>query len=229
MRSPISQLAALGLLLTTIVPAGRAQEPEVSYFSFVNAIATTEPTILTVNGKKIGDPFPPGFYTGGMGFIEKVAAISVKNGDLPPKQGSIALSPLTSPIIISFLKVEEPPPGSAEPKKTIQLLAIPCATTAKSRQLRAVYVAPDGPPLDVTIVQGRGGPDSASSQGNPTLTLKPRIPLDIPTNASPLTFYVGNKAVGAHDNDSKENFLLIFYVDPAGKIGMTEAVDSVIR
>lgn len=225
MKFPISRFT-LVLLATVILgeTTGRAQEPQPSFFSFLNAINSGDPTTLSVNGKKMGDPAPLGFYTGGMGFMEKNAALSVENGSLPKKEGTLPLSPETCPIAIAYLKVEPAPAGSeAPPKKSIVITAIPCSLAPKSSRVRVVYIGGQDP---ITLT-AKGFPRGGGKTPTASLTLRPGIPVELPLKESSLSFFVGDTPVGSRDTEGRDNYLLVFYPDDKGKLVFTSVLDFV--
>jgi hypothetical protein len=173
----------------------------------------------------MGCPYPFGFYTGGMGFMESSATLPITNGKLLPKVQSLQLSPTTSPIIIAYLKIEPPPPGEGETKKIIKLVGIPCSTAAKTSLLRAVYVGGKDPiVLDIKSGRGSEGKGSATQ-----LKLIPDTPVKVSLKGSPLQFFIGDTPVGVYDAESKDNFLLVFYPAADGKLAMTTVLDIVLE
>lgn len=203
-----------------------AQEPVPSFFSFINAIPSDQPTKLTVNGTEVGADLPLGGYTGGMGFLEKTAALKVENGDLKAREASIPLSAETSPIVVAFLKVTPPPPGSEEPpKKEIMLAAFPCSL-AGERKLRAVYVGDQESVAIQTKVANRGNPNGGATK---SIELELAKPVEIGTYGNPIQFLSKGKPFGMFDAESNDDFMVIVYPNTDGELQTVSVLDALIQ
>lgn len=215
-------------LIALVVLHARAQSDQTAFFSFVNAINSTEPTNFYVEGKKIGDPFPQGFSTGGMGLLAKSANITVENGDAAKAEGKITLSPDRSPIVLAWLKVEPPPLGSnALPKKTIKLTEIPCSTAQPGARLRAIYIGGTDP---LNLIMRKSSREIPASGTGVTLTLHPGTPVELPMRGSgPFEFLSGEERIAVHESEGSDNWLLVFFAGHEGKIGSTKTLDCVFH
>jgi hypothetical protein len=223
MKSTIKYLT-LGILMQ-LGSQGYSQEQQPAFFSFVNAVNSDSPTILTVNGTKMGDPFPLGYYSGGMGFVGQSATISIENDSLPPMRTSIPLKPDTSPIVIAYLKLIPSPEGSdAPPKKTIGAIALPCSPDKSGSGLRAVYIGGEQP-ITVNVKSARSN-GTADANVGPQIKLAPGVPIDVPLKSSPLEFFSNGESIGVHDADAGESYILVFFPRPNRKLGFVSALDQ---